>query len=327
MAAKAAKIGWPMKSRLAKRHEAIEIRHLSYFVAAAEQGSFRKAGVALEVQESAISRCVRDLEDHVGASLFHRRSCGVTLTYAGQRFLPQARRILRDIGHSVEDVARIGRVENGRLKIGIFSSLSSGFLADLLHAYDSAHAKVEIEFIEGNPDEHIAAVRQFQIDVAFLTGTRVWPGCETDQLWFERVFVVLPEGHGLSERTVLSWSDLSMEQFIVSDVAPGPEIHDYLVKRLADLGHHPYIQPQSVGRDNLLSLVAVGRGLTVVSEAMVAARLPGITYRPITDEILPFSAIWSAKNDNPAFRRLLSMARKMSRSAMTYLIVLFALPI
>ena len=316
-----------MRDRLAKRREAIDVRHLCYFVAAAEQGSFRKAGAASGVQESAISRSIRDLEDQVGASLFHRRSSGVTLTYAGQRFLPQARRILRDIGHSVEDVARIGRVENGRLKIGIFSSLASGFLANLLLAYDSAHAKVHIEFIEGNPDEHIAAVRQFQIDVAFLTGTRVWPGCETDQLWFERVFVVLPEGHALSEKPVVGWSDLTMEQFIVSDVAPGPEIRDYLVKRLADLGHHPYIQPQSVGRDNLLSLVAVGRGLTVVSEAMAAARLPGITYRPIVDEILPFSAIWSARNDNPAFRSLLSMARKMSKSAIAYMMLVLTLPI
>jgi len=316
-----------MRDRLAKRREAIDVRHLCYFVAAAEQGSFRKAGAASGVQESAISRSIRDLEDQVGASLFHRRSSGVTLTYAGQRFLPQARRILRDIGHSVEDVARIGRVENGRLKIGIFSSLASGFLANLLLAYDNAHAKVHIEFIEGTPDEHIAAVRQFQIDVAFLTGTRVWPGCETDQLWFERVFVVLPEGHALSEKPVVGWSDLTMEQFIVSDVAPGPEIHDYLVKRLADLGHHPYIQPQSVGRDNLLSLVAVGRGLTVVSEAMAAAWLPGITYRPIVDEILPFSAIWSARNDNPAFRSLLSMARKMSKSAIAYMVLVLALPI
>ncbi|KAB2688493.1 LysR family transcriptional regulator [Brucella tritici] len=316
-----------MKNRFSKRHETIEIRHLCYFVAAAEQGSFRKAGAELGVQESAISRSVRDLEYQVGASLFHRCSCGVTLTFAGQRFFPKARRILRDIGHSVEDVASIGRVEKGRLKIGIFSSLASGFLADLLQAYDSAHAKVQIEFIEGHPDDHIAAVRQFEIDVAFLAGTKVWAGCETDQLWFEQVFVVLPERHGLSERTMLSWSDLSMEQFIVSDVAPGPEVHDYLVKRLADVGHHPYIQSQSVGRDTLLSLVAVGRGLTVVSEAMAAARLPGITYRPIADEILPFSAIWSAKNGNPAFRRLLSMAKKMSRSTLTCLMVFVSLPI
>ncbi|WP_243395851.1 LysR family transcriptional regulator [Sphingomonas oleivorans] len=75
-------------------HIPFELRHLRYFVAAADHGSFRKAGAALGVQESAISRRIRDLEDRLGASLFHRHSGGVFLTQAGQRFLRQARRAL-----------------------------------------------------------------------------------------------------------------------------------------------------------------------------------------------------------------------------------------
>lgn len=86
------------------------------------------------------------------------------------------------------------------------------------------------------------------------------------------------------------------------------------MRALATLGRHPEIQVQSVGRDNLLPLVAIGRGLTLVSEAMTVAWLPGITYRPIVGEILPFSAVWSPSNDNPAFRRLLSMARTRAKA-------------
>jgi DNA-binding transcriptional LysR family regulator len=96
---------------------------------------------------------------------------------------------------------------------------------------------------------------------------------------------------------------------------------------LATLGYHPDIQAQYVGRDNLLSLVAIGQGLTIVSEAMVAAQMPGITYRPILNDILPFSAVWSRRNDNPALRRLLSMARKMSRSFVACLSIVGYLPI
>jgi DNA-binding transcriptional LysR family regulator len=142
-------------------------------------------------------------------------------------------------------------------------------------------------------------------------------GCETDHLWSERVFAVLPDQHALAAKDELRWCDLASESFIVSELAPGPEIHDYLVQRLADLGHHPEIQPQYVGRDNLLPLVALGRGLTLTSEATTAAKLPGICYRPIADEILPFSAVWSPRNDNPACRRLLSLARSMARSRKT----------
>lgn len=298
-----------------RRTSAIELRHLRYFIAAAEHGSFRKAGVALHVQESAVSRRIRDIEDRLGASLFQRHNGGVSLTLAGQRFLPRARKALRQVDQGARDVAVIGRSEDGRIKVGIFSSLASGFLSELLRVYDKEHARIRIDLVDGNPSEHVAAVRQLRIDVAFITGTTEWSGCETEQLWTERVFAVLPMDHALCGKKELDWCDLADERFIVSDAAPGPEIHDYLVQRLADLGHHPEIHVQHVGRDNLLSLVAVGRGLTLTSEATTVAKIPGMTYRPIANEVLPFCAVWSQRNDNPACRRLLSLARSMARSS------------
>lgn len=296
-----------------KRLRSIELRHLRTFVAAAEHGSFRKAASTLGIQESAVSRRMRSLEDRIGVSLFHRQSSGVRLTLAGQRFLPRARSILRRVSDGVEDVGFIGRAEDGRVRVGVFSSLASGFLAALLRAYDRAHADVSIELIDGNPSEHVAAIRQLQIDVAFVTGTREWPGCDTIQLWCERVFVVLPDNHALAGKRELTWMDLAREKFIVSEAAPGQEIQDYLIQRLADLGQHPEIQCQAVGRDNLLALVAAGLGLTITSEATTATQVPGVHYRPIAGETLPFSAVWSPENDNPALRRLLSVARKLSR--------------
>ncbi len=131
----------------------------------------------------------------------------------------------------------------------------------------------------------------------------------------ERVFVVLPQDHGLAACEEVGWDDLRDEQFIVSETNPGPEIHDYLVKHLAELGHHPRVERCGVGRDNLMKLVALGRGLTLTSEATTGAAFPGIVYLPVEGERLPFSAVWSLRNDNPAFRRLLSMARRLSKRA------------
>lgn len=300
---------------MAKHLGSIEFRHLRYFIAAAEHGSFRKAGAAIGVQESAVSRRIRDLEDRLGASLFHRHNAGVCLTFAGRRFLRHSRQIIRNLGEGATDIGALGRAENGCVRIGIYSSIASGFLAELLHSYGIRHGDVRIELVDGNPDEHIAAIRQFRLDVAFLTGERDWPGCDRAHLWTERIFTVLPDQHPLAARAELTWPNLAEEPFIVSEAAPGQEIHDHLVRELAALGRHPEIQVQSVGRDNLLPLVAIGRGLTLVSEAMTVALLPGITYRPIAGEILPFSAVWSPNNDNPAFRRLLSMARAASAKA------------
>jgi len=292
----------------------VELRHLRYFVTVSEHGSFRQAGLALGVRESAISRRMRDLEDCLGASLFQRRASGVTLTLAGHRFLHRVRLGLQNINDGIRDVGAIGRSEEGRIRIGIFSSLASGFLHELLLSYEHEHSSVHIELIDGNPAEHVASIRQLGLDVAFITGTAEWSGCETTTLWFERVFAVLPSTHRLAQEADLKWTDLMQERFIVSDAAPGPEIRDYLVRRIADFGHHPDIQPQYVGRNNLLTLVAIGNGITVTSEATTAARFPGVIYRPIQDEILPFSAVWSPHNDNPACRRLLSMARARTTS-------------
>lgn len=283
------------------------------FLAATDYGSLRKAAASLAINESSVSRQIRDLEDELGASLFLRHSTGVRLTVAGQEFLRSARGALRQIDIGATNVAAIGRVEQGVLKVGIFSSLASGFLFDLLREFGKLHPHVRVDMSDANPSEHIAAVRNLYLDVAFVTGTTSWEGCETEHLWCEQVFVVLPVDHPLADKAKLDWPDLTGERFIVSDVAPGQEIHDYLASHLADLGHHPDIQSQQVGRDNILSLVAVGRGLTLTSEATTVAQFPGVIYRPLAGEVLPFSMVWSIRNDNPACRRLMSMARAMGR--------------
>lgn len=294
---------------------AVRLHQLRYFVAAADYGSFRKAAAALAIQESSISRRIRDLEDELGASLFVRYAGGVRLTVAGRDFLRNARHALRQIDIGVTKVAAVGRAEQGLIKVGIFSSLASGFLFDLLRAFGSRHPKVQVDIIDGSPPEPIAAVRNLNLDVAFITGMPAWDGCEAEHLWCEKVFLVLPDDHPLADKPDLGWADLASERFIVSDGAPGLEIHEYLVARLAGLGRKVEIQAQQVGRDNILSLVAVGQGLTLTSEATTVAQFPGITYRELAGEVLPFSMIWSAINDNPACRRLLSLARAASKQA------------
>lgn len=302
---------------MVKRVETIRLRQLSYFVVAAEQGAFRKASHALGVQESTISRAIRDLEDELGASLLHRHNNGVCLTVAGERFLRRVRIIFEQIREGLEEVAAVGRCESGCISVGLFSSLASGFLADLLRSYGDGHAGVRVDFLEGNPAKHIAAIRKLELDVAFIAGVSNLPDCETDILWFERVFAVIPECHKLAQAQSLVWSDFYNERFIFSEMTLGPEIHALLKNRLPVLGCHTNIQSFSVDRHNLFSLVAVGHGLTLTSEATTAARIPGIVYRPVANEVLPFSAIWSPRNDNPALRRLLSMARQMSTAAVS----------
>ncbi len=85
---------------------------------------------------------------------------------------------------------------------------------------------------------------------------------------------------------------------------------------MAGLGQSPKILPQNVGRHNLLSLVALGQGLTLASEGITTTQVPGVVYRPIAKETLPYSMVWSSQNDNPAFLRLIELARSMAAAAL-----------
>jgi DNA-binding transcriptional LysR family regulator len=291
----------------------MELRHLRYALAAADYGSFRCAARVIGIQESALSRRIRDLEDEIGVSLFVRHHGGVHLTQAGERFICQVRAALNQIRYATTDAGTMGRGECGAVKVGIYSSLASGFLADLFNTHHEVEPGVRLDLVDGISAMHVMAVRRHHIDVAFVVGHPPFLNCDAEHLWSERVFVVLPQRHELAERDAISWDELRGQAFIVSETEPGPEIHDYLLKHLSDLGYRPTIERQAVFRDTLLQMVALGRGLTLTSEATTAVPGAGIVYRPLDASELPFNAVWCPRNDNPALRRFLSLARAVKR--------------
>lgn len=292
---------------------------LRYALLAAEHLSFRQAASALEVRQSVVSRRVRTLEDQLGVSLFERHRAGVRLTEAGRRFLQQVRAALSDLDYAVKSAGGAGRGAEGSLRIGIFSAIAAGFIRELVRGFVAEHPSVAIDIWEDAPRSHIARVREHRIDVAFVTGEPKVAGCDVTRLWTERVFAVLPEQHALAGERGITWEALRDERFIVSRSEPGPAIHDYVIKRLAELGHHPSVERYTVGRETLMHLVALGFGISLTSEATIATRFSEVVFRPIAtpEDVLPFSAVWSPTNDNPVLRRFLSLARRLSAEQQT----------
>lgn len=287
----------------------LDLTSLAYAVLVLEQGSFRLAGQILDVRTSVVSRRVRALEDAIGVSLFNRSSKGVRPTTAGERVLKRGRSILAEVDTLKSTAALNGRGEQGRLRFGIVASIAAGFTRQLLRGFKEAHPHVELEVLECSPKESTAAVRMLAIDFALVTGMPLSPGCEVEGLWTERILVALPQEHPLAADSMIAWEQLAQERFIVSRVDPGPEIQDYIVRGLADLGRHPEVHQIPVQRETLLGLVGLGQGLSLVGEAEAGVTYPGVIFRPLAREELPFSIIWSTQNDNPAFRRFLSAAR------------------
>jgi DNA-binding transcriptional LysR family regulator len=293
----------------------MDLKDLNCFVAVAEACGFRRAAQQLNVEQSALSRRIRSLEEQLGVSLFERHRGGVRLTVAGGRFLHDVRIVFSHLEAALRTVRAAGHAGEGTLKIGVVASISSSFVNSLLRSYRVAHPTVSMEIVEGEPRAHVADVVGRALDLAFLTGTPQPQGCDAEQLWHEPILAALSSDDPRAAAGILQLSDMAEDQFIVSRSAPGPEIHDFIVQRLATLGFSPRIDHHRVAREGLMAMVGLGFGVTLISGAEAGVSYPHVAVVPLAGEVLPFSAIWSPENDNPALRRLLSAARVQARKA------------
>lgn len=295
----------------------LDIERLKYFLAAAENRSFRQTADIFDVHQSTISRAVRQLEDSIGVSLFERSHSGIRLTQAGRHFMHETQMAVEHLEAAKRSAEAAGRAELGKLRIGILTSLAGGFLRQLIHNYASTYPDVAIDVRDGGRRDHFAAIRAHRLDVAFVTGIGPVEGCDTAELWRERVHVAMSGNHPLAHQRRLDWPQLKNECFIVSRMEPGPEVHDYIVRRVADYSTYPQIEQKAALQETLMHLVAMGQGITLVSAAWNSLKFPGLVLRPLTAraDIVPFSAVWSPGNDNPVLRRFLSVCHVLAAVA------------
>ena len=257
------------------------------------------------------------LEDELGVSLFERHRGGVRLTGAGRRFLADTRVALSHIDAAVRTASSAGHAGEGMVKIGVVSSISSSYPNRLIRSFMAAHPGVALDIVEASPGEHVAAILQRELDIAFVTGTPHPPGCDSQVLWTEPVLIAFPDGDPRVQNAIVELPNLADDHFIVSRSAPGPQVHDFLVQRLSSLGFRAHINHHRVGREALMSMVGLGFGLTVICGSEAGVMYPGVTFVPLAGETQAFSGIWSPDNDNPPLRRFLSAARAQSRKEAT----------
>jgi DNA-binding transcriptional LysR family regulator len=302
-------------SRTTAKSPRINPASVAHALVVAEHLSIRGAARALGIRQSSLSRRVRTLEDELGVSIFERHRRGVTVTDAGARFLRQAQDALVHLDQATKIAGAAGQGAAGQLSVGIRSSIATGFLRELIQMYSARHHDVAIRFVEGASTEQISLIRKRQLDVAFVADTSEAADCDVAPLWCERLFVALPDNHPLGDLKTVEWQALRKEHFIFRQSKWGSALCERVIKHLSDRGHTPKVQKVDVGRETVMHLVAMGRGVSLTSEATIVTSFPGVAFRPISggDTTLQFSAVWWPGNDNPALRRLLSLARVLAR--------------
>lgn len=293
----------------------LDLRNLRYVILAAERGSFRRVAAELGVEQSTVSRRIQLVERRLGVTIFERYSGGVCLTAAGEMFLRDATIGAHHLRRAVQAVTCLKRGGQGALRLGLFVSLAAGFLGELVQRFQEQYEGIDLQFEENTAERNLSRLISGELDVAFVTGMPFPAGCEALQLWEERIFVALPSNHSLSEQSEVSWSDVAKERFILSAGGPGPEIHDYLIKRLSAPGFRPDIRVHRVGRENLMNMVARGFGLTLTTASTLGTSFAGLTFLPIAgdEDIVPCTAVWTTNNSNPALHRFLEIARETAK--------------
>lgn len=288
------------------------VRQLRYALAAARYGSFQRAAKSIGIEESSLSRQIRNLERSLGAPLFHRSRAGVRPTLAGQQFLHGAEHVLNQSERITEAMRAVGQGSAGRLAIGFYASLSSGNLRATLFDFDDRYPEIDIAKFEESRDELLAGLYVGLIDIVFLSGEATYPGLTRLSLWSDRLFVALPASHPFTARDVIYWPDLRQETFLVGKDG-GDDVRDVLVMQLSLPGQRPTIRQHRASRESLLSEVSGGRGVTLLCESALGLRVADVVMREVHNghgpAQLSTSAYWREDNDDPPLRRFLDFVK------------------
>jgi DNA-binding transcriptional LysR family regulator len=291
----------------------IDLRSLRYAVVVADHQSFRKAAIALGAHQSAIGRRVRSLEDALGVSIFERRNCGAYLTCAGAEFVAAIRRVLQEIDTATSLAGVAGLGTTGRIVVGWYASLSSGELRATLVDYAARYPAVTIRVVEGSRSRLISGLKSREIDIAIVSGKVDRMIGDAISLWSERIMVALPQEHPLATHSRIHWQDLMRERLLLTSQYAADEIHDILISDFAT-SDKPTVLSHDVSRENVLSMVGAGQGISLLHECGTGVRYPGVVYREVYRDNGPMLvtnvAYWQIANDNPAFRRFLSLLRE-----------------
>lgn len=282
---------------------------------AAEHSSFRAAARSLGVEQAALSRRIRALEDEIGVSIFERRRDGVVLTNAGREFLARVNSSLAEIDYAAQSARVAGRAETGALTVSFYQSLASGRLQELLACYRADWPDVRLNFCEMQTTEQLAALRDRRVDVGFVFAKDDLLGVDSELLWHEAAYVAAPASHPLAGRDDLGWVDLRKAIMLMRAHRGGVAEFMCMAEHLKAAGFDPNIRLHRVSREGLLGLVAAGYGVTIVSKAACGVAYPGVVFLPIAEEdaSIPVRMAWVASNDNPVLRRFLSHIRKGGR--------------
>ena len=269
----------------------MELRHLRYFTAVAEDLHFSRAARRLRVAQPALSKQVRDLEGELGVALFVRQRQRITLTAAGESFLRDARAILAAADRAVVGARRAAHGQTGCLRLGYMAALAPPCFSPTLRTLRQAHPAAELSLHDLPPDRQIGDLLEGKLDVGFFThlaAAEVPAELELLPVATHAVAAVLPTGHRLFEEgsrptNPLPLRTLAEEPFVLFSAALKPVFHRWLLAQCGQAGFTPRVAQHVEHAEALLDLVAAGVGISLAIPLDAWRVRRDLSFRVVTE--------------------------------------------
>ena len=277
----------------------MELRHLRYFVAVAEEGSLSEAArTRLHTAQPSLSRQLRELEDVVGVQLFERRPRGIVLTQSGMRFLEHSREILARIDEAVNDARGVRTV----LRVGSLPGLEPEVLPRVTQLAQAHAPDVEVRIVSAPSPGLVEQLRASELDMALMRQVEDATDLHFELVGSHRIVIVLPADHGLAREDAVSFEDLRDQTYIAVSRRAAPAVRSAVDAWCQQQG---LILIPSHSADNIASgiaLILTTRGFSLMPDYAERLTPPEVRVRPLVDgpHPIPLFVAYRPKNPTPA---------------------------
>jgi DNA-binding transcriptional LysR family regulator len=261
----------------------MELRHLRYFVAVAEEENVTRAAARLHVSQPPLSRQIRDLEDELGVALFEHGAKAVWLTEAGRVFLVEAKAVLKRVDEAVHVAKAVGKGQSGEIHVGYAPSLTVGLLPRALKYFQETNSGVRVQLHDLSTQEMLRGLRDGKLQVAMMVqvSPKVMGELAFEELARYAICVAVHPMHPLARARKIGLEQIAKERLIAFTLADYPEYHAWLAGLFAKFPRTPQIVEEHDSVTSLIAAVEAGRGVALVSQCLDCLAGPRLKIRPL----------------------------------------------
>ncbi|POP54520.1 LysR family transcriptional regulator [Zhongshania marina] len=295
----------------------MELRHLRYFIAVAEEASFRRAALKIHVSQPPLTRQIKQLEDIVGTDLFLRTPKGVELTEAGKSLFIDSKNIFTLIQQAAERANSAGAGKLGKLNVGIFGSAVFGTIPIVIQKFREDFPDVEIVLHNLNRVEQLKALRDGRIAIGFNRFFREEPDLAWEKIQSEKMSVALHSSSMLATKKSLKLSEIINYPIILYPKTARPSFIDRMISLFNEQKLSPNIAHEVDDVVTAVALVSSGLGISLVTESACNLKLPNVEYIPLSPSegaVFDLNIIYRRNDISPILQAFISTVNAVKKS-------------